>query len=92
MGKNEKVEQHIRKVQGSPSSKRIFTEERDRLWWEHTSIRAVLTLVVEIFSLVVKHTSIRAVLALVATWDLHLEQMNVKIAFLHGDLEEQIYM
>jgi len=46
----------------------------------------------EIFSPVVRHTSIRAVLALVATWDLHLEQMDVKIAFLHGDLEEQIYM
>ncbi|KAE8686551.1 cytochrome P450 71A9-like [Hibiscus syriacus] len=46
----------------------------------------------EIFSPVVRHTSIRAVLALVASWDLHLEQMDVKTAFLHGDLEEQIYM
>ncbi|KAL0289859.1 UNVERIFIED_CONTAM: Retrovirus-related Pol polyprotein from transposon TNT 1-94 [Sesamum angustifolium] len=40
----------------------------------------------------VRYTSIRTVLALVASWDLHLEQMDVKIAFLHGDLEEQIYM
>ncbi|KAE8678885.1 Serine/threonine-protein kinase Nek5 [Hibiscus syriacus] len=39
-----------------------------------------------------KHTSIRAVLALVASWDLHLEHMDVKTTFLHGDLEEQIYM
>ncbi|KAE8683930.1 hypothetical protein F3Y22_tig00111166pilonHSYRG00365 [Hibiscus syriacus] len=39
-----------------------------------------------------KHTSIRAVLALVASLDLHLEQMDVKTAFLHGDLEEQIYI
>ncbi|KAL0401655.1 UNVERIFIED_CONTAM: Retrovirus-related Pol polyprotein from transposon TNT 1-94 [Sesamum latifolium] len=46
----------------------------------------------EIFSPVVRHTSIRAVLALVASWDLHLEQMDVKIMFLHGDLEEEIYM
>ncbi|KAL4317979.1 hypothetical protein GQ457_18G008540 [Hibiscus cannabinus] len=46
----------------------------------------------EIFSPVVRHTSIRAVLALVASSDLHLEQMDVKTAFLHGDLEEQIYM
>ncbi|KAE8721370.1 hypothetical protein F3Y22_tig00016115pilonHSYRG00011 [Hibiscus syriacus] len=43
-------------------------------------------------SRLVWHTSIRAVLALVASWDLHLEHMDVKTAFLHGDLEEQIYM
>ena len=37
-------------------------------------------------------TSIRAVLSLVATLDLEVEQMDVKTAFLHGDLEEEIYM
>jgi hypothetical protein len=41
---------------------------------------------------VVRHTSIRTVLALVAHYDMILEQMDVKTAFLHGDLEEQIYM
>jgi hypothetical protein len=46
----------------------------------------------EIFSPVVRHTSIKAVLALVAHYDMALEQMDVKTAFLHGDLEEQIYM
>ncbi|WCJ43876.1 Retrovirus-related Pol polyprotein from transposon TNT 1-94 [Euphorbia peplus] len=46
----------------------------------------------EIFSPVVRHTSIRSVLALVATQDLHLDQMDVKTAFLHGYLEEEIYM
>ncbi|KAL0370739.1 UNVERIFIED_CONTAM: Retrovirus-related Pol polyprotein from transposon TNT 1-94 [Sesamum angustifolium] len=46
----------------------------------------------EIFSLVVRHTSIRAVLALITSWNLHLEQTDVKIAFLHGNLEERIYM
>ena len=40
----------------------------------------------------VRHTSIRAVLALVAYHDMILEQMDVKTAFLHGNLEEQIYM
>jgi len=40
----------------------------------------------------VKHTSIRVVLALVAHLDLELEQLDVKTSFLHGDLEEQIYM
>jgi hypothetical protein len=46
----------------------------------------------KIFSPVVRHTSIRVVLALVAHYDMALEQMDVKIAFLHGDLEEQIYL
>ena len=46
----------------------------------------------EVFSPVVKHTSIRVLLSLVATKDLELEQLNVKTAFLHGNLEEQIYM
>ncbi|GJW61415.1 putative RNA-directed DNA polymerase [Tanacetum coccineum] len=46
----------------------------------------------EIFSLVVKMTTIRLVLSIVASEDLHLEQLDVKIAFLHGDLNEDIYM
>jgi len=46
----------------------------------------------EIFFLVVKMTSIRTILSLVAVEDLYLEQLDVKIAFLHGDLEEEIYM
>jgi hypothetical protein len=32
------------------------------------------------------------VLALVALLDLELEQLDVKIAFLHEDLDEEIYM
>ncbi|GJX75491.1 transposable element [Tanacetum coccineum] len=46
----------------------------------------------EIFSPVVRHTSIRVLLSLVAHHDLELEQLDVKTAFLHGDLEEEIYM
>jgi hypothetical protein len=37
-------------------------------------------------------TSIHTVLSLVAAEDLHLEQLDVKNAFLHDDLEEEIYM
>ena len=46
----------------------------------------------EICSPVVKLSTIRTVLSIVAVEDLHLEQLDVKIAFLHGDLNEDIYM
>ncbi|KAJ4730101.1 Retrovirus-related Pol polyprotein from transposon TNT 1-94 [Melia azedarach] len=46
----------------------------------------------EIFSPVVRHTSIRVLLAIVAHQDLELEQLDVKTAFLHGELEDEIYM
>ncbi|CAL8139429.1 unnamed protein product [Prunus armeniaca] len=46
----------------------------------------------EVFSHVVKHSSIRILLALVAQFDLELAQIDVKTAFLHGDLEKEIYM
>ncbi|KAM1054407.1 hypothetical protein PS2_001749 [Malus domestica] len=46
----------------------------------------------EIFSPVVKMTSIRVILGMTASMDLELEQLDVKTAFLHGNLEEEIYM
>ncbi|GJV84977.1 retrovirus-related pol polyprotein from transposon TNT 1-94 [Tanacetum coccineum] len=41
---------------------------------------------------VVKMTTIKLVLSIVATEDLHIEQLDVKTAFLHGDLDKYIYM
>jgi len=37
-----------------------------------------------------KLTTIRSILSILATDDLHLEQLNVKTVFLHGDLEDMI--
>ena len=39
-----------------------------------------------------KMTSIRVTLGLAAHLNLEVKQMDVKTAFLHGDLEEEIYM
>ena len=46
----------------------------------------------EVFYLVVKHSSIRILLSLVSYENLELEQIDIKTAFLHGELEETIYM
>ena len=46
----------------------------------------------EMFSHVVKMTSIITILSLVVVEELHLKQLDVKTTFLHGDLEEEIYM
>ena len=46
----------------------------------------------EIFSPVVKYKTIRIMLSIVVQFDMELEQMDVKTAFLHGELEEVIYM
>jgi Reverse transcriptase (RNA-dependent DNA polymerase) len=44
------------------------------------------------FSLVVRFALIRIILALVATLNLELYQMDVKITFLNGELNEKKYM
>ena len=46
----------------------------------------------EIFSPIVKMTFIHTVLSILATEDFHLEQLDIKKTFLHGDLDEEIYM
>ena len=46
----------------------------------------------DIFSLFAKVTYIRLLLSVVAAFDFEVEQMDVKTTFLHGELEEEIYM
>jgi len=46
----------------------------------------------ETFAPVTKFTSIHCILALVALEDMEIHQMDVKTAFLNGELEKEIYM
>uniref|UniRef100_A0A2N9FDK1 Integrase catalytic domain-containing protein n=1 Tax=Fagus sylvatica TaxID=28930 RepID=A0A2N9FDK1_FAGSY len=46
----------------------------------------------ETFSPMVRFASIRLILAMVASLDLELHQMDVKTAFLNGELDEEIFM
>ena len=44
------------------------------------------------YSPITRITSIRLLIALAAVYDLQIHQMDVKTAFLNGELEEEIYM
>jgi hypothetical protein len=46
----------------------------------------------ETFSLVSRYTSILTIISLAASMDWRLHQMDVKITFLNGDIEEEVYI
>lgn len=46
----------------------------------------------EIFSPIAKVVAIKFLLSIVASYDIEVDEINVKTTFLHGVLEEDIYM
>lgn len=46
----------------------------------------------EVFAPVSKHSTLRILLAMAASHDFEIEHLDIKTAFLNGDLEEDIYM
>ena len=89
---------HGRKVIGNKWVYKIKRDDNDQVEW----YRARLVVkgyaqkegidFNEIFSSVARLTTIRVVLTMCATFDLYFEQLNVKIVFIHWELEEEIYM
>jgi hypothetical protein len=46
----------------------------------------------EVFAPVSRHVTLRSLLAVAAVEDLEIDQLDIKTAFLNGDLEEEIWM
>ena len=53
--------------------------------------KKIVLIIKKTFSPVLKN-SLRIIMALVTHFDLELHQMDMKIAFLNGDIEEEVFM
>ena len=87
-GKRALLNKWVFRIKTEPDDKRRF---KARLVVKGYSQRKGIDYA-QILSPVLKLTSIRILLSVVASENLHLEQMNVKTAFLHRDLDKEIYM
>ena len=87
-GKRALLNKWVFRIKTEPEGKRRF---KARLVVKGYSQRKGIDYA-EIFSPIVKLSSIRILLSVVASENLHLEQIDVKTTFLHGDLDKEIYM
>jgi hypothetical protein len=74
-------------TQDAPQWKEAIKSEIDSIMQNHTGLDFFDT-----YSPVTRITSIRTLLAIAAIHNLEIHQMDVKTAFLNGELEEEIYM
>ena len=86
VGKRALLNKWVFRIKTEPNGKRRF---KARLVVKGYSQRKGIDYA-EIFSPVVKLTSIRILLSIVASENFHLEQMDVKTVFLHGDRDKAI--
>ena len=55
-------------------------------------LRLMMLIILIHFSPIVKLTSVCLFISLIASYDLDLHQLDIRNAFLHGDLQEEVYM
>ncbi|KAG8477766.1 hypothetical protein CXB51_027752 [Gossypium anomalum] len=89
---NQKPSNYSKPVSCEDSEKWMFTMQEEMESLHKNRTWDLVKLPKDVFSRVVKHSLIRDLLGIVAMHDLELEQLDVKTAFLHGELEEDIYM
>ena len=81
---------------GSTSIKRAFPTSKTPgiklVWLKKVLVKSLGLTVTNIFFPIAKHSSIHVILGMTAQNNYELEQMDVQIAFLHGELEDNIYM
>lgn len=61
-------------------------------WLQRGSLSSMVWIYEETFTLVAKMTTVRTLIAVPSVHQWYISHMNVKNAFLNGDLHEEVYM